>query len=46
MSRRNSGNLDNSLITSYLNYSILVWGIVAIRLENLQKESYTFNKNK
>ena len=43
MSCRNSGNLYNSLITLYLNYSILVWGIVAIRLENLQKESYTFN---
>ena len=31
--------LYNSLISSHLNYGILAWGIVATRLEKLQKKA-------
>ena len=32
-------HMHNSLIASHLNYDILAWGIVATRLEKLQKKA-------
>ena len=34
--------LYNSLIVSYINYGLLLWGVDCHKLETLQKKSVTF----